>query len=171
VELWFEANAMRGQFEHYTEHIMLRPFGGDPSIPFKWNIAAHLTRMAERFSKPIVILYFGDLDPKGMIIPESAVRDIREWCTDDFEFIRCGLNPGHETEFSLIENPERPGTYQWEALDDGSAHELIERSCAPFVSPGGYSEIGDREAAITGRFRAEMGFYMDELLDSIKEAR
>lgn len=39
VEFWFEPKAMRGQFEYFTEHVTLRPFGGDPSIPYKWQSA------------------------------------------------------------------------------------------------------------------------------------
>ncbi|MDZ4241726.1 MAG: hypothetical protein U1D99_02775, partial [Candidatus Omnitrophota bacterium] len=78
VELWFEAKAMRAQFEHYTDYITLRPFGGDPSIHFKWQIAGELAEADESYMKPIVILYFGDMDPKGFQIPISAVKDIVE---------------------------------------------------------------------------------------------
>ena len=78
VELWFEAKAMRAQFEHYTKYITLRPFGGDPSIPYKWQAAQELERASKYYNKPIVILYFGDYDKKGLSIPESALKDIEE---------------------------------------------------------------------------------------------
>jgi len=151
---------MRGQFEYYTDHIPLRPFGGDASIPFKWKIAKHL-ELVEK-GKPIIILYFGDLDPKGMIIPNSAKADIRRWCGRYFKFIRCGLNPGHEVEFSLLENPEKPGTYQWEALDDDAAQELIFRSLARFISPGRYSEVQAQESVITATFRQAFDGFIKE---------
>jgi len=150
VELWFEANAMRPQFEHYTSHVPLRPFGGDPSIPFKWEIAKHLEWVAEALAKPIVILYFGDLDEKGKTIPTTAEQDIRSWADVDFRFIRCGLNSGHEIEFSLVENPEKPGTYQWEALDDNGARELFQRSLAPFVRHGGGTRARDHRSLPAG---------------------
>ncbi|TSA08386.1 MAG: hypothetical protein D4R73_08560 [Deltaproteobacteria bacterium] len=153
VELWFEAKAMRGQFEHYTDHITLRPFGGDPSIPYKWAIAKELEQASEDYEIPIIIIYFGDLDPKGLTIPESAVRDIRDWCKVGFEFIRGGLNPGDEVRYSIMENPEKPGTYQWEALSDEVAGEVITREINRFISQGSFSETEQAEQDITESFQ------------------
>ena len=153
VELWFEAKAMRGQFEHYTDHITLRPFGGDPSIAYKWEIAKELELASEVYEIPIIIIYYGDLDPKGMTIPESALRDIQDWCQVDFEFIRGGLNPGDEVKYGMPENPEKPGTYQWEALSDEVAGEVITREISRFISQGSFSETEQTEQAITESFQ------------------
>lgn len=71
LEIWFEAKAMKGQFEHYTEHVTLRPFGGDCSISFKWQIAVELEEKHDQYQTPVVILYFGDLDPKGLQIRKA----------------------------------------------------------------------------------------------------
>ena len=78
-EIWYEAKAMTEQFEYYTSGVTLRPFGGDPSIPFKYQIAGELTAIASKFECPVTILYFGDLDDKGQQIPDSAYRDISDW--------------------------------------------------------------------------------------------
>ena len=43
VEIWFEANAMASQFRHHTQYITLSPFGGMPSIPYKYEIAHALS--------------------------------------------------------------------------------------------------------------------------------
>ncbi len=153
VELWYEAKAMHGQFNHYTRDITLRPFGGDPSIPYKWQIAKELERAQQLYGHPIVILYFGDLDPKGLTIPESACRDIRDWCSVEFKFIRAGLNPGDELRYKIQENFDRPGTYQWEALNDSSAGELITRYVSQFVSQGIIIDLEDEEHQITARFQ------------------
>lgn len=155
VELWFEAKAMRAQFEHYTRHITLRPFGGDCSIPFKWQIASELEEAHERYGKPIKILYFGDLDPKGIQIPESAVRDIREWTSTPFEFIRAGLNPGDEVTYRIPENPDKPGSYQWEALSDEAARALITEWTSRFISQGHFWEVEAQEQAINANFQEQ----------------
>ncbi len=152
VELWFEAKAMKGQFEHYTKHITLRPFGGDASIPLKWQIAKELEEKYDQYQTPIVILYFGDLDPKGLQIPISAVKDIREWANVDFEFIRCGLNPGDEVTYNIPENPDKPGTYQWEALSDEAARELITRWTDKYISQGSFQSVESLEKRITNQF-------------------
>jgi hypothetical protein len=145
VEIWFEAAAMQSQFEYYTEHITLRPFKGDPSVDYKWRISEHLSEVAEtRPDQLIVILYFGDYDPKGLQIPESAVRDIREWTMADFEFIRCGLNPEHPALYNIPENFDKPGTYQWEALDDAGAQDLIVNNVKQWVDFDLFEEVAKR---------------------------
>jgi hypothetical protein len=168
VECWFEAAAMRQQFEHYTENVTLRPFRGDYTIEPKWRAAQDLTDVAATYpDKPIVILYFGDLDPKGLQIPVSAVRDVEHFCRRiaadrgsapaELQFIRCGLNPGDEDRFNLPENFDRPGTFQWEALNDEAAGELITHHIGQYVSPDAFAQIEAHERAATARLRRLLG--------------
>lgn len=152
LEIWFEAKAMAGQFRHYTEYITLRPFGGDCSISFKWQIAKELEARHDQYKKPVVVLYFGDLDKKGLQIPESAVKDIGQWADIDFEFIRCGLNPGDEITYHIPPNPDKPGTYQWEALSDESAKQIIETWTGKFISQGSFYKTELKEKFITKDF-------------------
>ncbi len=157
VELWFEAAAMRAQFEHYTDYITLRPFKGDPSLDFKWKIAEHLSRIPAWFpDKPVVVLYFGDYDPKGLQIPLSAVDDIRQWSSVGFRFLRCGLNEGDAVRYSLPENPEKPGTYQWEALDDAQAGALIQHNVAQWIDFEALEHVEEQEEVISQRFAGEI---------------
>jgi len=155
-ELWFEAKAMKSQFEYYTKHITLRPFGGDPSINYKWEIAKDLEWAASYYGLPVVILYFGDLDPKGLTIPENAIKDIRKWCTADFDFYRAGLNPGDEHRYNIQENPDRPGTFQWEALDDNTAKELITRTIKKFLDVDLFKKTVEEQKLITHRVQAKL---------------
>ena len=153
VELWFEAKAMKGQFEHYTKYVTLRPFGGDPSIPYKSQIAKELEQAHQKYDVPVVILYFGDFDPKGLTIPESALKDIRSWCSVPIEFHRAGLNLGDEKKYGIIENPEKPGCYQWEALQDKAAQELITTWVSTYVDYKQFVKAEKREREVTKRFR------------------
>ncbi len=127
VILCFEAEAMSSQFDHYASkyHVSMVPFKGDATIEPKWRLAKWIEYLYQKYKKPIKILYFGDLDKKGLEIPESAMRDIRAWCDVNFEYERVGLNQDHVIKWGIPENPEKPG-YQWEALDDQAARELIE---------------------------------------------
>jgi len=152
VELWFEAKAMRGQFEHYTEHITLRPFGGQPSIPYKWDIAKALEWADENYGLSIKVLYFGDLDPAGMLIAEVTERDVRKWCDAEFEFIRCGLNPGDEIKYNLPDSIEGKG-YQWEALTDTDASDIIMSHVDRYVDPVTVADVLELERGTTVRFR------------------
>lgn len=146
VECWFEAAAMMAQFDYYAPPIVpLLAFHGDISIPEKWKAAERLVNRWLVNPRPIVILYYGDLDPKGIQIPNTAEYDIRLFAAyalamarpkgdytklyhqfgRDFEFIRVGLLDEHVDKYDIPENPERPGTFQWEGLSDEGAAELI----------------------------------------------
>lgn len=123
----FEANAMLSQFKFHLgdKRICLVPFGGEATIELKWNVAKAIEDAVERWKKPARVFYFGDKDDKGEEIPENALRDIHEWCNADFEYYRVGINAEHIKKYDLPDNPEKPGTYQWEALDETASTELI----------------------------------------------
>ena len=160
IEVWFEAAAMGGQFRHYIREIPLLAFHGDVSIPAKWKAAKRLEEASERHGLPIVVLYFGDHDEKGVQIPESALADIRTWCSVDFEFIRCGLNEGDGERFGIPEDPDKPGHFQWEALDDGQAGGLITSSVARYYDLDRLKEIDELEAEITEKFQKKFGRFI-----------
>jgi len=136
VQLWFEAEAMRGQFEHYTREyrVSLVPFRGDCSIPMKWELSKKLENIAEKYGLPIQILYFGDYDKKGLQIFDSALKDIRAWCKTDFNVDRVGLTYEQAQTLNIPDNPNNPGSYQWEALNDKQAGQLILNAVEKYVS-------------------------------------
>jgi hypothetical protein len=164
VEIWFEAQAMQEQFLHYTSHVTLRPFRGDPSIPYKWDIAQKLKQYSSAFQNPITILYFGDYDKKGLQIPESALSDIRDWCDVDFNFCRCGLSLEQVEKYGIPENPEKPGEFQWEAVPDKAAEEIITASLSPYLDNEKFQKTKDMENEATKLFQQKIGeidFYED----------
>ncbi len=125
IEIWFEAQAMKAQFLHYAPEIPLLAFHGDCSIAPKWEAAKRLEQASRYYGLPLVVIYFGDYDDKGITIPESAMEDIRRWCSVPIEFVRAGLNPGDGERLGIPESIDKPGAYQWEALDDAQAKLLI----------------------------------------------
>jgi len=155
VIVLFEAEAMYRQFEHYASpfHVSLAPFKGDYSIQKKWELAKSIERLSQEYGKPVVLLYFGDLDPKGLQIPESALRDIRAWCNVPFEFRRIGLTKEHVERWKLPENPEKPGEYQWEALPDEAARELIVGALEEVMDVEALRKVEEEEREATEKWR------------------
>lgn len=141
IELWFEARAMREQFEQYSKHVTLVPFGGQPSIPYKWEASERLSAT----DKPITILYFGDLDPAGVTIARVGYEDVLKWCAHHFDFYWIGLDQEQVERYGIPENPDKPGEYQWEALPDDGAEEIISGAIADHVD---LEVMADREAEI-----------------------
>lgn len=186
VEVYFEAAAMAGQFFAYAnENVPLLAFHGDISIPAKWDAAVRLVRRWRALNKPVKVLYYGDFDDKGFQIPRSAEEDIRLFASqhiapeaqrngavkadgtgpwmdeakaflDDFEFIRVGLNDDHIARFNIPENPERPGTYQWEGLSDVGAQTLI-RAMDHYLDLAAFERVKEKEQDATERFREHIG--------------
>jgi hypothetical protein len=154
VEIWFEAEAMMRQFDYLTGpyHLSLRPFKGDASIEYKWKIAEHLNFL-QRYHKPIVILYFGDYDKKGLSIPKSAVKDIRQWTLVPFEFIRVGINREHIEKWGILEAFDKEGSYQWEALSENQAESLIVNSIEEYWSLAQVEKVKENEALATNRWK------------------
>ncbi len=145
VELWYEARAMTDQFRYYTDGITLRPMGGDPSIAYKYAAARALCEADTRYCKPIYVLYYGDLDPKGLEIAETVKADVEKWCDVDFTFRRVGLTPEQVARYHVPENFEHPGAYQWEALTDDAAREIIKSGTDDLIDPEALQLVEGRE--------------------------
>lgn len=167
VEVWYEAAAMHEQFKNFTRewYTTLVPFRGDASIPYKYEIAERLDEAAERYGLPIVILYFGDYDEKGLSIPISACNDIRKWCETDFEFIRCGINADQVGGLDIPENPEKPGTYQWEALGDEQAREMVINNLSKYVDIESMNRIFDKETELEAIWKEKMDSIITEMIE------
>jgi hypothetical protein len=164
VQLWFEAGAMHGQFEHFTRNyrVSLIPFRGDCSIPIKWEIAKKLEGIYGKYHKPIRILYFGDCDKKGFQILEAALADIRAWCKIGFEIERIGLTLEQAREFGLPENPDKPNSFQWESVESEDAERLILSSLSKYLTPVS-DRLEEREKVLSDKIRTAM----TEILEAV----
>lgn len=163
VEVLYEAKAMTDQFKTYVPRpLSLVPLGGDPSIPYKWAIAKRLEKAYVQYSKPIVILYFGDKDAKGEQIPKSALIDIQNWCNVLVEPVVCGLTEEQAKKYNLPVNPEKPREYQWEALTDAQAKEIISEFIGEYIDQDALGEIENKEKEATKLFRGKMTEFMNE---------
>lgn len=167
TEVWYEAEAMSNQFKHYVKGVTLRPFSGAPSLDYKYSIAKDLEKMEERYGLPIKILYFGDYDVAGHNIPKVAVEDIRKWSNADFEFIRCGLNADDVENYRLSTSVEDEGDniYQWEALPDERAAELITSSVDEYIDQSLIDECikeGWKAAKLFDKYVAGFSAYYEE---------
>lgn len=156
IEIWFEAGAMVAQFKYYAPEVPLFSFHGDCSIAPKWEAAKRLEGASQEYELPIVIFYFGDEDEKGLMIPESAAQDIKKWCAVPFEFIRAGLNLGDGKRLGLQESIDKPGAYQWEALSDAQAEDLIETALSNYFDFDAIDNLRDSDKHTSDKFQERM---------------
>lgn len=162
VIICFEAEAMHAQFEYLTDgyFVSLVPFRGDASIEQKWRLAKWIEELVEYYEKPVKILYYGDLDPKGAEIPENAMRDIKKWCQVPFGYEHIGLKDEHVKQWNLPENPDKHG-FQWEALNNEQATELIQGTLNHEINLGEIAKILKIENETTARWKE----VIEEILD------
>lgn len=133
IELWYEARAMTGQFQHYTENIDLVPMAGQPSISFKYQLAKRLGDKSSQYNLPVTILYFGDEDLSGHVIQRDIEEDLITWARVNFDLVWCGLTEAQAIHFGVPESVEKKG-YQWEALSDEAAGEIISKAIGEYIS-------------------------------------
>lgn len=160
--IMFEARAMTQQFKQYTRGFTLIPLGGQPSIPFKYNIAQFIeARALDTYDLPAQVLYFGDLDPAGQLIFETAERDINLWSNLSIDFIWCGLTQDQVTQFGVPENPDIPGHYQWEALTDEQASQIISGALNQYTDETALERAGVESLDIRRKVREAVNERLD----------
>jgi len=154
IEIWYEARAMTGQFRHYTTKIDLIPLGGMSSIPYKWNLAKQLEWKKSKYQKPIKILYFGDEDLAGHAIKADVEEDVKKWSEANFEIMWCGLTEDQAEKYGVPHSVEKQG-FQWEALTDEAASEIIRDSLDRFIDRSIIKEA-EKETAAEGKYWADL---------------
>jgi hypothetical protein len=102
-----EKQALEGPFTEVCEeaHVDLAVCRGYPSLSFIREVADALTRGdTDRDDRDNVVLYFGDLDPSGLNIPETLERDLKGF-GQSFRFERIALTREQVEEMDLIPAP------------------------------------------------------------------
>jgi hypothetical protein len=146
---------MHDQFRYYTKHIPLIPFGGDPSLPLKYETAMAVYQLEKRYKKPVILLYFGDCDEKGEKISEAAFRDVKKWCPVEYTLVPGGLTMQQVKKFNIHQNPDKPG-YQWESLTDPQAREIITESLLKYHNPGLCKKYEDMDKETLARWKEKL---------------
>ncbi|MBA7708513.1 hypothetical protein ES703_117415 [subsurface metagenome] len=63
------------------------------------------------------------------------------------------MNDGDGLRLGIPEKPEKPGTYQWEALSDNQAGDLITDTISRYYDKEALADIRDEESEVTKKFR------------------
>lgn len=80
--------------------------------------------------------------------PDTVVDDTRQ-----IEIHGLGLLLGHVSKYKIPENFEKPSQYQWEALDDAAANELITSALNTYVDLTAIESVREEEEKATERWQ------------------
>lgn len=91
IEVWVEKNGLVHIAESVADEFCRRTVGckGFGSVTM---LAGYADRVLRNVGEP-VILYFGDCDPSGWLIPKTIKSSLEFEHDVEVEVIRCGLNP------------------------------------------------------------------------------
>lgn len=94
LEVWVEKNGLVHIAQDVADRYCRRTAGckGFPSVSFLHSYTGR-ARAAQRAGQEVIILYFGDLDPSGWLIPKTIKASLLYEHGLDVEVVRCGLNP------------------------------------------------------------------------------
>jgi len=94
IEVWVEKNGLVHIAETVADEFCRRVVGckGFPSVTCLADYAERVRENTTRGQMPL-ILYFGDLDPAGWLIPKTTRASLRADHHLDVEILRYGLNP------------------------------------------------------------------------------
>lgn len=183
VSVWVEKEALLGVFQDPCEELGVSLFAckGYPSISslHSWYKQMRHVVSCRGFDYPdpeFTVLYFGDHDPDGMEIPESAERNLKkiqdiEYTSLDIEFIRVALNmdqirnfnpppfPAKKSSSRFTKYCEEQGTDEaWEldALEPKVLRELIRQEVTERFDDELYSELRKEILGLRGQLQIKM---------------
>ncbi|MGA2363527.1 MAG: hypothetical protein ABSG73_13860 [Candidatus Aminicenantales bacterium] len=76
--------------------------------------------------------------------------DVGRWCEVPFTLERCGLSVEQAKAHGVPPSVEKKG-YQWEALDDAAAEEIITEAVGKYIDAGLVDEALEEAVEISGR--------------------
>jgi hypothetical protein len=157
-----EKQALEGPFTTVCEELAvdLAVCRGYPSLSFLHEVAGALSvGDHERDGRLNVIVYFGDLDPSGLNIPETVERDLSGMFGQQFEFVRVALTQEQVEQYSLIPAPVKltdsraegfvaehgHEVYELDALEPGVLQDLIRSAVSEHFDEGADEERDEAE--------------------------
>jgi len=147
VEVWLEKDALSALFGDVCKrfHVILAPCRGYPSLTYLHQAAQRLTNVG----KPITILYFGDLDPRGKDIQRYLTETLNGFgivakihrlalTRDQVEFYSLPPAPTKKSDTMARQWIETEGDAVWEldALEPNLLMKLVEESILQHFDQG-----------------------------------
>jgi hypothetical protein len=134
-----EKQASEGTFQYVCNQmdVDLAVMRGYSSVSYTKEIADHLKRYTHE--RKVVILYFGDMDPSGLNIPETLERDLYGMFDVEFKLERIAVTHKQISEMNLIPAPVKMGdtratkfieqhgedVYELEAIEPKTLQQII----------------------------------------------
>ena len=143
VEVWCESRSIAGVLENECQRlaVSLYPSGGFSSATLCYEAAMDID-YAERAR--VIVLYVGDYDPAGMLIPKKIVEELRKHLTTPLEIERLAINKDQIETYNLPTKPRRGGdrrrldvveTVEAEAMPASTLRSIVCQAVESYLPP------------------------------------
>ena len=180
IEVWVEKNGLVHIAEIVADEFCRRTVGCKDFISVT-TLDRYADRVAVNAGDPI-ILYFGDCDPSGWLIPKTIKSCLAFEHGVDADVIRCGLNPQNITPDMVsiplegkkpIKDAFRYETgldvgYELDLLDPAVFQEMIRESLESHTDMEVLEIAEDQAEKDNGKIQ-EMNGIIESALDSVRE--
>jgi len=174
-EIFIEKKALQGTFLPPCDkwNVALNPCKGYPSLTFL-NDAAWRFKIAQRYDKIPIILYFGDYDPSGEDIPRSIEANLKKLGVDAIQLKRYALMEEQVIEWNLPPAPIKPGdarSKNWDGLGqvelDAIEPRKLQLMCADAIiehfDQDLYEDLMDQEGEERVEYKIQLKEYVEGL--------
>ena len=152
VSVWCESRSVAGTIRQTCEDlgVSLYPCGGFASLSLIADGARDIDEDAR--GRPVVILYVGDYDPAGVLIPESLMKELR-FHLPDLELYEQRLAITPEQAERLPSKPRNPNekrvphireTVEVEAMPAGELRDVLRQGVETYL-PDGALDLARRQ--------------------------
>jgi hypothetical protein len=146
VECWCESDSIAGVIVDVTAEyaVPLFPAKGFSSLGFLYPSALGLQYAAD--GRPAHVLYVGDWDPSGKVIPEKIEEELRKHAVGaDIRFTRLAVNPNQIRSLDLPSKPPKASdsrawnfsgqTVEAEAIPVATMQDIVRSAIEAYIDP------------------------------------
>ena len=182
IEVWVEKNGLVHIVKSVSDEFCRRTAGckGFTSVTLLANYAARARKATDQ-KQECIILYFGDCDPTGWLIPKTIKASLHHEHGIEVKVVRCGLNP-EDIESNMVSIPlagkkpikdtfkDETGLsvgYELDLIDPEDLQEKV-RAALDSYTDVEVLEYAEAEAERNNEKIDEMNSMIDEALSPIK---
>ena len=144
VEVWCESDSIAGVLTGLCRElsVSLYPTRGFPSATLCYQAAIYIDQLNKAQA---IILYVGDYDPSGVLIPKTIDRELRRHLETPLEFRRLAINPEQIQEYDLPTKPPKAedrrspdiqSTVEAEAMPAGELRRIVRDEVEAYLPDG-----------------------------------
>lgn len=157
VEVWCESRSIAGVVTRLCDELAVSLYaaGGFSSLSLPYEAAERIKAKGyAHFEDPVHVLYIGDFDPAGMLIPDSIEEELKGHLNHEVLFDRIAITEEQIAEHDLPTKPRKAGelrrqdikeTVEAEAMPAAVLRDLLREAVLQHLPEGALEATDDHD--------------------------